>query len=169
MLTTSSRISSAYALPDLKLFAHFLLDLARLKAAKEFISEANWEFSSASKVPNNSISTIRLFDNPIHIIMKNILFFCSDKVANLLVFWTCWARFGAWNKPEGPRFKSPHYRSIGFWGVSWTRSRIVWSKAKPSLLYIKRESERERENAPQSNTSKIQNEKSNLNYPSHFS
>ena len=76
MLTASSRISSAYALPDSKLFAYSLLDLAGLKAAKEFIFEADSEeFSSASKVPNNSISAIWLFDNLIHIIMKNILFF----------------------------------------------------------------------------------------------
>ena len=43
--------SSVYALPDSKFFAYSLLDLARLKAAKEFIFEANLEeFSSASKV-----------------------------------------------------------------------------------------------------------------------
>ena len=77
---------------------------------------------------------------------KTFLFFflCSDKVANLIVFWTCWARFGAWHKLEGPRFKSLHYRSKRFWGVSWTKSRIVWSKTKPPLLYIERERERER-------------------------
>ena len=81
-----SRISSAYALPDLKLFAYSLSNLARLKATEEFISEANWEFSSASKVPNNSILTVWLFDNQIHIIMKNILFFCSDNdsILNML-------------------------------------------------------------------------------------
>ena len=81
-----SRISSAYALPDLKLFAYSLSNLARLKATEEFISEANWEFSSATKVPNNSILTVWLFDNQIHIIMKNILFFCSDNdsILNML-------------------------------------------------------------------------------------
>ena len=74
-----SRISSAYALPDLKLFAYSLSDLARLKATEEFISEANWEFSSTSEVPNNSIPTVWLFDNPIHIIMKkHSFFFCSN-------------------------------------------------------------------------------------------
>ena len=83
VLTTSSRISSAYGFPDLKLFAYSLLDLVGLKAAKEFMSNANWEFSSVSKVPNNSISTILLFDNPIHIIMKNILFFMFGQGGHL--------------------------------------------------------------------------------------
>ena len=41
MLTTSRRISSAYALPDPKLFASSILDLVGLKEAKEFISKAN--------------------------------------------------------------------------------------------------------------------------------
>ena len=51
LLTTSSRISSVYALLDSKFFAYSLLDLAGLKAAKEFIFEANLEeFSSSSKV-----------------------------------------------------------------------------------------------------------------------
>ena len=44
VLTTSNRISSAYGFPDLKLFAYSLLDLVGLKAAKEFMSNANWNF-----------------------------------------------------------------------------------------------------------------------------
>ena len=82
MLTTSSRISSAYALPNLNLFAYSLLDLAELKATKEFISEANWEFSSASKVPNNSIHIIRIIQGSHHHEKHHLKLF-----ANYLIIW----------------------------------------------------------------------------------
>ena len=57
---------------------------------------------------------------------------------------------------EGLRFNSPHYQSMGFWGVSWIGSGIVWSNTKTPLL------ERERDYVSQSKTNKIYNEKSNL-------
>ena len=34
---------------------------------------------------------------------------------------------------EGLRFNSPHYQSMGFRGVSWIGSEIVWSNAKTPL------------------------------------
>ena len=46
---------------------------------------------------------------------------------------------------EDLRFNSPHYQSMGFRGVSWIGSRIVWSNAKTPLLEKERERERERE------------------------